>query len=85
MYRPIHDAIDVGSLELVKLLIQHGADPLAEQGDKTPIEIAFDRNLPEIHSYLQCKTMHLTTSYHNYYNYSGMRYSVIIVVYMNKL
>ena len=53
--RPIHDAIEVGSLELVKLLIRYGADPLAEQGEKTPVEFALDMEQPEIHDYLQCE------------------------------
>ena len=53
--RPIHDAIEVGAFELVKLLIRYGADPLAEQGEKTPAEFALDMEQPEIHAYLQCK------------------------------
>ena len=57
--RPIHDAIEVGSLELVKLLIQHGADPLAEQGENTPVEIALKEKQPEIHAYLQCKIINI--------------------------
>lgn len=56
-HRPLHDAIEVGSLELVKLLISHGADPLAEQGEKTPAEFALTMEQPEIHSYLQCKAV----------------------------
>ncbi len=55
MYRPIHDAIEVGAFDLVKLLIQYGADPLAEQGEKTPAEFALDMEQPEIHDYLLCK------------------------------
>ena len=54
-FRPIHDAIEVGAFDLVKLLIQNGADPLAEQGEKTPAEFALEMDEPEIHDYLQCK------------------------------
>lgn len=45
----------MGSLEVVKLLIEYGADPLAEQGEKTPVEFALEMEQPEIHAYLQCK------------------------------
>ena len=55
MCRPIHDAIEVGAFDLVKLLIRYGADPLAEQGEKTPAEFALEMEQPEIHAYLQCK------------------------------
>ena len=52
--RPLHDAIEVGSLEVVQLLIEHGADPLAELGEKTPLEYALMHNQLEIYDYLQC-------------------------------
>ena len=55
--RPIHDAIERGSLELVKLLVQHGADPQAEFGEKTPVEYAKFHEQMEIHDYLQCECM----------------------------
>ena len=55
MCRPIHDAIEVGAFDLVKLLIRYGADPLAEQGEKTPAEFALEMEQPEIHAYLQGK------------------------------
>ena len=51
--RPLHDAIESGSLEMVCLLIQHGADPLAEFGDHTPMEFARNEGQEEICSYLQ--------------------------------
>ena len=55
MYRPIHDAIEIGSLEIVKLLIQHGADPMADIGDKTPLEFSKSMEQDEIHDYLLCE------------------------------
>ena len=51
--RPIHDAIEAGSLDLVKLLIQYGADPLAEFGEKTPVEFARAQGQNEIFRYLK--------------------------------
>ena len=38
--RPIHDAVESGCLQLVKLLVQHGADFSAEYGGRTPLELA---------------------------------------------
>ena len=51
--RPIHDAIEIGNLELVKLLITHGADLLVEYGERTTTEFARDHNQHEIGDYLK--------------------------------
>ncbi len=37
----------------MKLLVEHGADPLAEIGDKTPVEYAMSLEKWEIRKYLQ--------------------------------
>ncbi len=50
--RPIHDAIDIGALDIVESLVQHGADPTAELGDKTPLYLAKTTNHPQIYDYL---------------------------------
>ena len=55
--RPIHDAIETGSLDLVQLLIQYGADPLAEFGEKTPVEFARAVGQNEIFRYLKGSEM----------------------------
>ena len=53
VYRPIHDAIESGCLDLVRVLISHGADPLAEFGEKTPVEYALSIDQKEIYKYLE--------------------------------
>ena len=53
--RPIHDAIESGNLELLQLLLSYGADPMAEIGEKTPVEYALANNQMEIHAFLQGK------------------------------
>ena len=55
LFRPIHDAIETGNLDLVKLLLQHGADPMAELGERTPLEHALAHEQYEIHDYLESK------------------------------
>ena len=52
-HRPIHDAIESGSLEVVQLLLRFGADPLAEFGESTPAEYASDVGQPHIAQYLR--------------------------------
>ncbi len=65
-FRPIHDAIESGNLEMVKLLMSHGADPLAEIGEKTPLEFALSNDQKEIHAFLECKLIYvdMCTSVH---------------------
>lgn len=53
-YRPIHDAIESGNLEVVKLLVSHGADPMAEIGEKTPMEFALSLDQSAIFAFLEC-------------------------------
>ena len=61
VYRPIHDAIESGCLDLVKVLISHGADPLAEFGEKTPVEYALSIDQKEIYKYLEGLTADIST------------------------
>ena len=42
---------------MVRLLIMHGADPLAEMGDKTPVEYAMAMKQEDICKYLQSELM----------------------------
>lgn len=53
LYRPIHDAIEIGCLELVKLLIDYKADLMVEYGERTAVEFAMDQNELEIASYIK--------------------------------
>lgn len=53
--RPIHDAIEAGDLTIVRLLVEHGADLMAEQGGKTPTDLAKSLGLTEISAYLDGK------------------------------
>ncbi len=70
-YRPIHDAIDIGALDIVQSLVQHGADPTAELGDKTPLYLAKTNKRPEIYDYLLRKPYNpLTVTKHVYQNYT---------------
>ena len=43
----------MGNLDLVKLLVRCGADPLAELGENTPAEVAADMGHTHIAQYLQ--------------------------------
>lgn len=52
LFRPIHDAIESGHFEIVKYLVDHGADPTVEYSEKTPIELANTSGYPEIAEYL---------------------------------
>lgn len=52
VYRPIHDAIESGHFDIVKYLVDHGADPSVEYSEKTPIELASTNGYPEIADYL---------------------------------
>ncbi|PVD18738.1 hypothetical protein C0Q70_21289 [Pomacea canaliculata] len=43
--RPLHDAVENDHVQVVRLLLSHGADPLiATYGGKTPLKIA--RSVP---------------------------------------
>ena len=53
--RAIHDAVETGMLEMVRVLVEHGADPCTEYLDKTPCEIAQALGHTEIHKYLRGK------------------------------
>ena len=53
--RAIHDAVETGMLEMVRVLVEHGADPCTEHLDKTPCEMARALGHTEIHNYLQGK------------------------------
>ena len=55
--RAIHDAVETGMLEMVRVLVEHGADPCTEYLDKTPCEIARSLGHMEIHQYLQGKLL----------------------------
>ncbi len=50
--RPIHDAVEGGNFEIVTILVEHGADPMVEHSERTPIEIAKSANFPKIVAYL---------------------------------
>lgn len=52
-FRPIHDAIEAGDISIVKLLVQHGADVMAEYSEKTPLELAKSHRQTEIAYYLE--------------------------------
>ncbi len=54
-YRPIHDAVEVGAVDIVKTLVEHGADPTAELGEKNPLDLAKENCHPEICDYLKRK------------------------------
>lgn len=56
-HRPIHDAIESGNLDLVKLLLSNGADPLAEIGGRTPLEFALANHQMEVYAFLQCELL----------------------------
>ena len=53
IFRPIHDAIEAGNMEIVKLLVEHGADVMAEYSEKTPFELATYLEQNEIAYYLK--------------------------------
>ena len=71
IYRPIHDAIESGCLDLVKVLISHGADPLAEFGEKTPVEYALSIDQKEIYKYLEGLTEDISSFMHCCSTYWG--------------
>ena len=50
--RPIHDAVEAGNFEIVTVLVQHGADPMVEYSERTPLEIAKSAHFEDIASYL---------------------------------
>lgn len=52
LLRPIHDAVEAGNFEIVTVLVDHGADPMVEYSERTPLEIAKSCNFQEIIDYL---------------------------------
>lgn len=59
--RPIHDAIESGNLSIVRLLVEHGADPMAEYLEKTPLELAKSLGQIEISKFLSSKRDRINT------------------------
>ena len=51
--RPIHDAVEGNSLEIVKLLVDSGADIFVEREGKTLINIAEEKGFKKIVDYLE--------------------------------
>jgi len=51
--RPIHDAIEGNTLEIVKYLVENGADISVEREGKTLIDIAVANGFQEIADYLK--------------------------------
>ncbi len=45
----------MGAVEIVKSLVEHGADPTAELGEKTPLDLAKDNCHAELYDYLNRK------------------------------
>ena len=63
--RPIHDAIEGDSLEIVKLLVESGADISVEREGKTLINIAEEHGFKEIIDYLEgLSQLAIATSVH---------------------
>ena len=52
-YRPIHDAIEIGNVDMVRLLVERGADLLVEFGERTAVEFARDHRQLEIADYIK--------------------------------
>ena len=77
--RPIHDAIESGCLDLVKVLISHGADPQAEFGEKTPMEYALSIDQMEIYKYLEGLTEDIST-YLTHFN-AMLQYIIVMAHY----
>jgi len=55
--RPIHNAIDNNYLEIVKYLVENGADISVEREGKTLLDIATSHDLKDIVNYLKGKLM----------------------------
>lgn len=51
--RPIHDAVEGNSLEIVKLLVENGADIFVEREGKTLMDIAEELAFQDIIDYLE--------------------------------
>ena len=51
--RPIHDAVEGNSLEIVKLLVENGADISVEREGKTLMNIAEEHSFKDIIDYLE--------------------------------
>ena len=52
-HRPIHDAIEGNSLEIVKLLVESGADISVEREGRTLMNIAEENGFKDIVDYLE--------------------------------
>lgn len=52
-FRPIHDAIEGNQLEIVKLLVENGADISVEREGKTLMNVAEEHNFKDIINYLE--------------------------------
>jgi ankyrin repeat protein len=50
---PLHGAAQNGQLEMVKLLLAHGADVNANASGKTPLAIVFEKGHHEVASLLR--------------------------------
>ena len=53
LYRPIHDAIERNSLDIVKLLIENGADITVEREGKTLLDVAEHCGFQDVIDYLE--------------------------------
>ena len=75
--RPIHDAVEAGNFEIVTILVEHGADPMVEYSERTPIEIAKSANFQEIVAYLSGTDVNKDWQSYNKYFYSFLAFFVI--------
>lgn len=53
VYRPIHDAIEGSQLEIVKILVENGADISVERDGKTLMNIAEQHQSKDVLDYLE--------------------------------
>ena len=51
--RPIHDAVESGNLEVVKLLVEYDVEVAPDSGEQLPIAIARKKGFREIEKYLE--------------------------------
>jgi len=52
-FRPIHDAIEGNTMDIVKFLVENGADTSVEREGKTLIDIAVSHGFQDIADYLK--------------------------------